>query len=412
MFSWLFLFALHFIPIANADSDLCKLASERESKDLRVFLITLSPGEKLWSSFGHSAIWISDGKAGTDKIYNFGTFQSKQPNLLGRYLNGTLEYWLSANSYQKDFKRYHSKEERHFVASRILLPPESISKLNATLKTLRKPENRSYIYHWSQNSCATKIRDLFNSSTNGQLFEQNQSLTSITYRNESLRHLWNQPLVWLGWHAIANDMTDQPLSQWDAMYSPIQFRAMLKDSTYQTAKGQTIPLVPYECDYPSTYTWAPEAPPDFRIQLGILAMGMVVFSLICGAFVSHRSLFKWIFSWLMIATGIVSGLFGTVHTALYFSALEGLHPNLNQLIASPIHWLLVIAGVQTFRSKWSNAFINSLIISGMALICILIVLTGISAQNNVELLLLMSPMYFGFSGGLWLAKRQSNSIHP
>ncbi|MEC8382637.1 MAG: hypothetical protein VXZ96_20085, partial [Myxococcota bacterium] len=94
------------------------------------------------------------------------------------------------------------------------------------------------------------------------------------------------------------------------------------------------------------------------------------------------------------------------------SALEGLHPNLNQLIASPIHWLLVIAGVQTFRSKWSNAFINSLIISGMALICILIVLTGISAQNNVELLLLMSPMYFGFSGGLWLAKRQSNSIHP
>ena len=27
-----------------------------------------------------------------------------------------------------------------------------------------------------------------------------------------------------------------------------------------------------------------------------------------------------------------------------FSVMEGLHPNLNQLLASPIHWLLVVAG--------------------------------------------------------------------
>ena len=95
------LFHCFFTFDASAGSDLCELASEREDEEVRVFLITLSPGEPLWSSFGHSAIWISDGRTGKDKVYNFGTFQSTQPNLLGRYLNGTLEYWLSVNSYQR-----------------------------------------------------------------------------------------------------------------------------------------------------------------------------------------------------------------------------------------------------------------------------------------------------------------------
>ena len=100
---------------AHAESDLCKLATKRETKDIRAFLITLSPGNEVWSSFGHSAIWISDARTGKDEIFNFGTFNGEQPNLLGRYLNGTLEYWISVNSYKKDFKRYNKTEDRIFV---------------------------------------------------------------------------------------------------------------------------------------------------------------------------------------------------------------------------------------------------------------------------------------------------------
>ena len=412
MFLWFLFFTAFFTFDASAESDLCELASEREDEEVRVFLITLSPGEPLWSSFGHSAIWISDGRTGKDKVYNFGTFQSTQPNLLGRYLNGTLEYWLSVNSYQKDFKRYHTNEERHFVASRVLLPPDAAIELDKILINLRKPENRSYIYHWAKNSCATKIRDLFNTLTDNQIYEQSQSLTSITYRKESLRHLWTQPLVWLGWHAIANSLTDQPLTEWDAMYSPIQFRNLLKDKTYETSEGTTIPLIPYECDHPATYVWAPEEPPNFGFQMGMLGLGALVVSLLCGTLVSRSRVFKWTIAGLMITIGTITGLFGTVHAALFFSALEGLHPNLNQLLASPIHWLLVVAGVQTLKSKWSKAFTNSLVISGLSIVCVLLAVSGLSEQNNIEIVLLLTPIYIGFSGGLWLAKVRNGSILP
>ena len=87
-----------------------------------------------------------------------------------------------------------------------------------------------------------------------------------------------------------------------------------------------------------------------------------------------------------------------------FQCLEGLHPNLNQLLVSPIHWLLVVAGVQTLKSKWSKAFTNSLVISGLSIVCVLLAVSGLSEQNNIEIVLLLTPIYVGFSGGLWLAK--------
>jgi hypothetical protein len=401
-----------FTTNSHADSDLCSLASKRESKDIRAFLVTLSPGEKVWSSFGHSAIWISNGKTGKDLIYNFGTFDGRQPNLLGRYLNGTLEYWLSVNSYKKDFRRYNKTEDRIFVASRLLLPKPKIQELYDELTRLKKPENRSYIYHWSENSCATKIRDLLNDLSDNQIFEQNQELTLHTYRSESLRHLSQQPLVWFGWHYIANDMTDQPLNEWDLMYSPVRFRERLKDTDLKFPNGKTVPLVPYECSYDAGLEWAPEKPPDYSRQLVSAGLLGGLISVIFGYLSKRSRVARIVLSLIILAVSVIASLLGTIHAALYFSALEGLHPNLNQLLASPIHWLLVAASIQTFRSKWHKAYINSLIISGMAFLCILIVLSGLRTQNNTELLLMMSPIYFGFTGGLWLARRQGSPNCP
>ena len=132
----------------------------------------------------------------------------------------------------------------------------------------------------------------------------------------------------------------------------------------------------------------------------------------CGTLVARSRAFKWAIAALMITIGTITGLFGSVHAALFFSALEGLHPNLNQLLASPIHWLLVVAGVQTLKSKWSKAFTKSLVISGLSMVCVLLAALGVSEQNNSEIVFLLAPIYIGFSGGLWLAKGRSGTIRP
>src|SRR4051812_28363764 len=42
---------------------------------LHVFVMTMGPGDHPFFRFGHNAIWVRDQAAGTDRIYNFGTFR-------------------------------------------------------------------------------------------------------------------------------------------------------------------------------------------------------------------------------------------------------------------------------------------------------------------------------------------------
>src|SRR6188508_329490 len=65
---------------------------------LRVFVMTMGPGDHPFFRFGHNAIWIRDTAARTDRIYNFGTFRFDSPRLILDFLGGRLNYWLSVSS--------------------------------------------------------------------------------------------------------------------------------------------------------------------------------------------------------------------------------------------------------------------------------------------------------------------------
>ena len=49
-------------------------AHEDPSK-LDFYLITVDVGNNVWDNFGHSALRVVDGLAGTDTIYNWGVFE-------------------------------------------------------------------------------------------------------------------------------------------------------------------------------------------------------------------------------------------------------------------------------------------------------------------------------------------------
>ena len=131
---------------------LCDTATKRIEEDTRVFILTASPGSKTWSSFGHNLIWISNGKQKTDESFNFGTFDPQQQNLLYRYLNGELIYWLDVQPFMEDLARYKKTENRTVVGQRLRLPPHMIEKLVTKLSHLRKDENKEFVYHWSEQS--------------------------------------------------------------------------------------------------------------------------------------------------------------------------------------------------------------------------------------------------------------------
>ena len=70
----------------------------RRTTPLRVFVMTMGPGDHPFFRFGHDAIWLRRPPARTDRVYNFGTFRFDSPRLILDFLGGRLNYWLSVSS--------------------------------------------------------------------------------------------------------------------------------------------------------------------------------------------------------------------------------------------------------------------------------------------------------------------------
>src|SRR5688500_16751461 len=68
--------------------------NQTDACNLRIILLTCSPGEELYSTFGHSAMRVQDYSMGTDIIYNYGTFEFG-PDFYTQFIQGKLLYFLS-----------------------------------------------------------------------------------------------------------------------------------------------------------------------------------------------------------------------------------------------------------------------------------------------------------------------------
>src|SRR5437764_986958 len=78
---------------------LCKFsfAQTDNSCGIQISVLTCSPGDELYSLFGHSALRIIDSNSRTDIIYNWGTFDFDEPDFYVKFMRGKLLYYVSAD---------------------------------------------------------------------------------------------------------------------------------------------------------------------------------------------------------------------------------------------------------------------------------------------------------------------------
>ena len=70
------------------------------SHESEISIITLGPYQaELYSAFGHSAIRVSDPVNNWDAIYNYGIFDTDQPNFYLNFVSGNPYYKLGVYSY-------------------------------------------------------------------------------------------------------------------------------------------------------------------------------------------------------------------------------------------------------------------------------------------------------------------------
>jgi hypothetical protein len=131
----------------------------RLSEEAEISMLTASPGDELYSVFGHSALRVYDPLYGIDEVYNYGTFDFDTPNFYLKFTRGQLLYQLSVSTF-KQFLREYEYEQRAVYEQLLNLNQDEKQRIYDFLLVNRLPENRSYLYDFFYDNCATRIRDI------------------------------------------------------------------------------------------------------------------------------------------------------------------------------------------------------------------------------------------------------------
>ena len=146
--------------------------SQSDSCRIRISLLTCSPGEDLYSIFGHTGLRVTDSTAGSDVVFNYGTFDDSDPYFYLKFTKGIMLYSLSVEDLSQFMYEYQM--ERRGVTEQVLnLSCQEKEKLVRALWLNARPENRTYEYGFHTDNCTTRARDIVARNTSSPVSFKN-----------------------------------------------------------------------------------------------------------------------------------------------------------------------------------------------------------------------------------------------
>jgi hypothetical protein len=230
------------------------------SPDAEITLLTASPGNELYSVFGHSAIRVIDTDNNIDLVFNYGTFDFNTPNFYVKFVRGKLLYKLSVVPMEYFLAEY--RYEGRAVYEQVLdLTFEQKQRLFDFLMVNRLPENAYYHYDFFYDNCATRIRDIIDLIVEPEWATENEitpeavaGIRSIldyefqyspevseprTFRDLLQPYLINMPWSKFGIDLALGLPTDKIASAWDFMYLPEEMLIAFALATHEDGRSLT-----------------------------------------------------------------------------------------------------------------------------------------------------------------------------
>jgi hypothetical protein len=215
-----------------------------EADTYTFYLLTMGPGDELFSRYGHNAVAVQGGPTGrVSRVYNFGTFDPTDPAMLPNFIRGILKYYVSIFSYAETVYFYRMYD-RTMWRQELRLTRKGKLALLRELDRANAPENRAYIYHFFNDNCSTRVRDIIDRAVQGDIRRAFATKAS----DRTLRRFIvdaNAPFapVAFGIYTVMNAEVDRPITLWDEMFMPEQMMKLLSDWEYRTPDGFSIKLL-------------------------------------------------------------------------------------------------------------------------------------------------------------------------
>ncbi len=300
------------------------------SDSARVSLMTVAPGEYLYSTFGHSALRVYDPANRLDRCYNYGTFDFDQPNFILKFCRGKLLYFLDIESY-KGFERGNLLDQRAMQEQVLNLDREQKQRLFALLQENAREENRYYKYDFFYDNCATRIRDVVDRTFGQPIAWDSSALPMGTSMRQLLYpYMRNQPWTLFGMNLGLGYAADRRALARDFMFLPDYVHDLFASARI----NDTASLVRSERHIPEYSFPTPEYKPGF-FGNPLLVMSLVaLLGLLSMWHERSARIFDFIFWFVLGAAGLLIALlwFATDHSST--------KTNFNLLWALPTHLLI------------------------------------------------------------------------
>ncbi len=319
---------------------------------LRISLLTCAPGEELYSTFGHTALRVTDSAAGTDYVFNYGTFEFG-PDFYMQFIRGKLLYYLSVENFS-DFVAQYQWESRSIQEQVLQLSCEEKQKLYTALQINARIENRYYRYDFLFDNCTTRARDIVARSTASQVIFRNILPRDVpTFRDliHSYLNLGGQYWSKLGIDILLGAKLDMQVTNLQAMFLPdYLLKGFDKASVSDSATVVSQPLA----SPPQTILQMP-----LPLNKGSLFRPTIVFSLLLLLILSLSFVkTRWAFNVLQVFDFIfyfALGLAGLVLLFMWFGTDHVVcRNNFNLIWAMPTH--VVMAFFLHKKREWVSKY--------------------------------------------------------
>jgi len=321
----------------------CLQAQQDSSCKIQISLLTCSPGEELYSTFGHSALRVTDSSTNTDIIYNYGTFDFDDPEFYTKFTRGKLLYYVSVQKFE-NFVEEYQYYQRGIIEQVLDLSCTEKKKLVSALQENAKEENKYYKYDFIVDNCTTRLRDIVFKNANTTVVTKDiRSNEEITFRNLIHKYLDSSYQYWskLGIDILLGKPLDKKVTNSEAMFLPDYLMKGFDSTNFSGVVRRSLVLEKKEI------LKATMPKPKNTLFSPFVIFTVFFLSILVLSFSKNAGKFFSVFDFLLF---FLCGLLGVLLLFMWFGTD---HPeckdNYNLAWAMPFHFLIVFF---LFR-KWA-----------------------------------------------------------
>jgi hypothetical protein len=326
----------------------------QDSSHLRISLLTCTPGEELYSTFGHSAIRVIDSSSIQDIVFNYGTFNFDEPDFYTKFIRGKLLYYVSADLFS-NFKEEYVLSNRGITEQILNLDATEKIAIENFLRENIKEENKFYKYDFLFDNCTTRLRDIIVQHKKLKPIFKPVMPAGTTFRQAIHEYLDKNNKDWskLGIDILLATPTDAVMTATQSQFLPDNLMKAFDSSNHLVLSSTNLyPVIDTGINSPSLFT------PAIVFTILLIAIILIDFS--------NKS---WASSFLAGFDGLLFFTLGACGILFLFMWFGTDHlmcrNNFNLLWAWPTH--VVAAFFINSKKKWVKKYL-ALTIIGLLLV--------------------------------------------